>query len=400
MRTSEVQPGVPEGWSTARIGELSGVFGGGKLGLTKASYRPSGFPAFSAAGQDGFVDRHEYAVPGVVLSSIGARCGKCFYAQNFWTTLANVQAILPDTSQLDPKYLWFYVNDERYWHRSGSAQPFIRPSTVKGAWIALPPLPEQRKIAAILSSVDEAIESTQAVIDRLGVVKKAMMSDLLTRGIPGRHQRFKMTEIGEIPEEWEVVKLDAVARRGSGHTPNKHHPEYWDGNVKWVSLRDSAQLDRLYIHDTVAKITPEGIANSSAVEHPAGTVVLSRDAGVGKSAITTDVMAVSQHFMAWVCGPLLDNHYLYFRLQFMKPEFERIAIGNTIKTIGLPYFKLLEVPLPPVGEQREVAAVLKAIEMRLFKEVDLAAGIKAVKSALMSVLLTGEVRVTPAEDAA
>jgi type I restriction enzyme S subunit len=73
--------------------------------------------------------------------------------------------------------------------------------------LLLPPLPEQRKIAAILSSVDDAIEATQAVIDQLQVVKKAMMAELLTRGLPGRHTRFKMTEIGEIPEEWEVRRI-------------------------------------------------------------------------------------------------------------------------------------------------------------------------------------------------
>ena len=166
--------------------------------------------------------------------------------------------------------------------------------------LILPSFGEQRKIAAILSSVDGAIEATQAVIDQLQIVKNAMMDKLLTRGLPGRHTKFKMTEVGEVPEEWEVELLDHVARRGSGHTPSKSHPEYWDGAIKWVSLQDSKKLDRLYIHDTAAKISASGIANSSATEHPAGTVVLSRDAGVGKSAITTDVMAVSQHFMAWL----------------------------------------------------------------------------------------------------
>ena len=151
---------------------------------------------------------------------------------------------------------------------------------------------------------------------------------------------------------WQSVLLDSVAKRGSGHTPDKKHPEYWNGDIKWLSLKDSDRLDNLYIADTAERITPAGIANSSAVEHPAGTVVLSRDAGVGKRAITRDVMAVSQHFMAWQCGEPLSNHFLYYWLQHKKPEFERIAIGNTIKTIGLPYFKAFEIPLPPLPEVR------------------------------------------------
>ncbi len=111
---------------------------------------------------------------------------------------------------------------------------------------------------------------------------------------------YKQTEVGVIPEDWETPLLDAIAKRGSGHTPDKAHPEYWGGSMKWISLQDTGKLDQLYIFDTAAKITPAGIANSSAKMHPAGTVVMTRDAGVGKSAIMADNMAVSQHFMAWV----------------------------------------------------------------------------------------------------
>jgi len=262
-----------------------------------------------------------------------------------------------------------------------------------------PPLGEQRKIAAILSAVDESIEATQAIVDQLHVVKKALMSELLTRGIPGRHTRFKQSDIGEIPGNWDLVLLDSVARRGSGHTPSKSHPEYWDGSIKWVSLQDSKRLDRLYIRDTAAKITPLGVEHSSATEHPAGTVVLSRDAGVGKSAITTDIMAVSQHFMAWVCGPRLSNHYLYYWLQRMKPEFERIAIGNTIKTIGLPYFKGLRLALPPREEQDEIARALTSCDERLFAEENARDALGSLKSGLMAALLSGAVRVGPDETA-
>ena len=160
---------------------------------------------------------------------------------------------------------------------------------------------------------------------------------------------YKQTEVGVIQEEWKVTLLDNAAKRGSGHTPDKKHPEYWNGNIKWISLADSDALDNIYISDTFAKITPLGIANSSAVLHPAGTVVLSRDAGIGKSAIMSTAMAVSQHFMAWRCGPQLDNKFLYYWLQREKPEFERIGIGNTIKAIGLLYFRNLKIPFPPLS---------------------------------------------------
>lgn len=200
------------------------------------------------------------------------------------------------------------------------------------------------------------------------------------------------TEANIPKDDWEQVLLDSVAKRGSGHTPDKKHPEYWDGSIKWISLQDSAQLDALYIEDTAATITAEGIKNSSAVLHQKGTVVLSRDAGVGKSAIMADDMAVSQHFMAWTCGQRLDNHFLYYWLQSKKPEFERIANGNTIKTIGLPYFKELTIPLPTVEEQKRIASALSDIDTLISSMDQLVAKKRNIRKATMQQLLTGQSR--------
>jgi type I restriction enzyme S subunit len=195
-----------------------------------------------------------------------------------------------------------------------------------------------------------------------------------------------------IPEDWEVVLLDSVAKRGSGHTPAKGHPEYWGGQIKWISLQDTDRLDKLYIYDTAAKITRAGIANSSATMHDAGTVILSRDGGVGKSAIMKDDMAVSQHFMAWRCGPKLDNHFLYYWLQKNKSEFERIAMGNTIKTIGLPYFKKLVCPLPTKAEQEAIAEALSDADALIESLEQLIAKERQIKQGVMQELLTGKKR--------
>lgn len=194
------------------------------------------------------------------------------------------------------------------------------------------------------------------------------------------------------PSGWQQVLLDTVAKRGSGHTPDKKHPEYWGGPIKWISLQDSAQLDSLYIDDTAATITAEGINNSSAVLHPKGTVVLSRDAGVGKSAIMSDDMAVSQHFMAWTCSQRLDNHFLYYWLQSKKSEFERIANGNTIKTIGLPYFKELTIPLPKADEQKRIASALSDMDALIIGLDRLISKKRDIQQATMQQLLTGQRR--------
>ena len=103
-------------------------------------------------------------------------------------------------------------------------------------------------------------------------------------------------------------------------------------------------------------------------------------------------MAVSQHFMAWTCGQRLDNHFLYYWLQSKKPEFERIANGNTIKTIGLPYFKELTIPLPPLEEQKHIASALSGIDTLISSLDQLIAKKRDIQQTTMQQLLTGQIR--------
>ena len=170
----------------------------------------------------------------------------------------------------------------------------------------------------------------------------------------------------EFSDNWEMKLLEDMAIRGSGHTPSKAFDSYYDGNIPWVSLADSKYLDQGFIEKTTITISKDGIKNSSAVLHKSGCVLLSRDAGIGKSAVMKVDMAVSQHFIVW--RPLegkLSNWFLYYRLQIHKPEFERIAIGSTIKTIGLPYFKSLTFNFPQLPEQTKIANFLTSVDEKI-----------------------------------
>jgi type I restriction enzyme S subunit len=164
----------------------------------------------------------------------------------------------------------------------------------------------------------------------------------------------------KLPDGWKIDYLDSVTKRGSGHTPNQRYSEYWNGGIKWVSLADSSRLDRRSIAFTAKEISEDGLKNSSAVLHPQGTVLMSRDAGVGKSSIMGCDMAVSQHFITWECKSknIIDNLFLYYWLQAEKGYFERQAVGSTIKTIGLPLFKKLKLSYPPLPEQKAIADLL------------------------------------------
>lgn len=316
--------------------------------------------------------------------------------------------VLRPGQRADGRFLGYAANSiSANKHKSrmgqGSSVFHISASHIGRYRLPLPPLPEQRAIAAVLDTIDDAIQKTEQIIAKLQQVKQGLLHDLLTRGIddngelrdPERHpQQFQDSPLGRIPKGWTVQLVDEVAVRGSGHTPSKRVPSYWNGGIKWVSLADSWRLDRTYIFDTDKEISELGIANSSAVKHTAGTVVVSRDAGVGKSAILGVGMAVSQHFIAWRCSDRLSELFFYYWLQHKKPMFEAIAFGSTIQTIGLPFFKRLRMAVPPRDEQDAAAARIRAIENAVDQETMEAEKLRALKAGLAEDLLTGRVRTT------
>ena len=258
-------------------------------------------------------------------------------------------------------------------------------STFAPMLVPVPKPAEQQKIAECLSSVDELIGAQARKVDALKTHKKGLMQQLFPR--EGETQpRLRFPEF-QNAGEWEEKKLEDLAKRGSGHTPNKAKQEYYNGGIKWVSLADSKRLDNGLISETANVISEQGIKNSSAVLHPAGSVILSRDAGVGKSAVMSESMAVSQHFIVWTCDKQrLSNWFLYYILQIKKPVFESVASGSTIKTIGLPFFKELRIIVPPVPEQQRIATCLTSLDALITAETQKPEVLKTHKNGLMQQL--------------
>ena len=168
-----------------------------------------------------------------------------------------------------------------------------------------------------------------------------------------------------VPLAWDVAKVCLVARLESGHTPSRQHPEYWipeECTTPWFSLADVWQLreaNQAYLGDTNEQISLKGMANSAARVLPAGTVVLSRTASVGYAGIMPRPMATTQDFANFVCGPRLVPEYLLWAFRAMKDEFGRMMMGSTHQTIYMPDIRRLAIPLPPVDEQRAIAAFLE-----------------------------------------
>jgi type I restriction enzyme S subunit len=399
---------VPDEWAEHRQGDVADFSNGKAYKLTE--WEKVGTPVIrlqnlTGSGKNYYYSNlklpdRQYCESGDLLYMWSATFGphiwkgpKAIYHYHIWKVTCNEK----DLTKSFLYQLLGYKTAEWLNQSNGMGILHITKGGMEELKLILPPLPEQQKIAAILTSVDEVIEKTQAQIDKLKDLKIAMMQELLTCGVgvDGKpHTEFKDSPVGRIPKGWACTLLDKMSKRGSGHTPDKQKPEYWNEGIKWVSLTDSSKLDNLYIHDTMKKISQLGIENSSASLHPEGTVVMVRDAGIGKSAIITSPMAVSQHLMAWVCNGNLDNYFLYYLLQLWKPKFEAIAMGSTIKTIGLPYFKKLQIPVPPIEEQKIISSALKSVDSKIFILRRKHSSLGDTKKALMQDLLTGKVRVT------
>lgn len=162
-----------------QLQEVAKIHGGGRLRLSGNDFVDSGFPAYGAGGINGFLPVAEYEdTTAIILSSIGARCGKCFYAEGSWTSIANTQVILPNPQRVDPKFLWFQLNDEGPWHRSGTGQPFIKPSDVKTRKVYLPPLEEQRRIGAILDQADAIRTKRRQALAHLDALTQSIFHEI------------------------------------------------------------------------------------------------------------------------------------------------------------------------------------------------------------------------------
>lgn len=171
---------------------------------------------------------------------------------------------------------------------------------------------------------------------------------------------------GRAPSGWEWALLTDVAKLESGHTPSRRVPEYWEGGtIPWLSLKDIKRRVGMYVHETADQTTQLGIDNSSARVLPARTVALCRTASVGKVAVLGRDMATSQDFVNWVCGPRLHPEYLYYALVSSPTFFDAQKQGSTHKTIYFPTVQKFHVLLPPLPEQKRIAAILdKADEIR------------------------------------
>mgnify|MGYP001458291490 CR=1 FL=1 len=263
--------------------------------------------------------------------------------------------------------------------KGGMGVPHLFQADIKLFPIPVPPPEEQRRIADFLDAETARIESLRSSLTRLRSLlherRAAQIHSLVTGQDRPNHRTSGLPWVRTIPAHWTTSKITFVARLGSGHTPSRSRPEWWvNCTIPWITTGEVEQIrdDRLEVlHETREKISHLGLINSAAVLHPAGTVVLSRTASAGFSAVMGTSMATSQDFVTWTCTPRLNPFYLLWCLRAMRTDLlNRLAIGSTHKTIYMPDLYSLRIPLPPVSEQREIVRRIRRANSTLDRLLD------------------------------
>jgi len=264
--------------------------------------------------------------------------------------------------------------------------------------VPVPPLPEQVAIACVLRTVQRAKEATEKVIAATRQLKQSLMRHLFTYGPVSFDQAEQIplieTSIGNVPAKWGIANLGSVAELTSGGTPSKAQPEFWTGTIPWASPKD-LKLPRL--HDTEDHISGSGLAQGSRLVPP-GTLfvvvrgmILSRDVPVAMAMVP---MAFNQDMKAIVAGPNLIADYLLYALNASKgslaPQIGTSAHGT--RRISTSALESLQVPLPTIFEQREIAAYLSALDAKVAAEESRKSAIESLFGSLLNGLMTGQIR--------
>lgn len=329
---------------------------------------------------------------------------------SIWSPLALIRV---KTDSFDPAFVEYCLKSPFAQSQidnfcTSNTQKNISMGDIPKLVMPFPPLDEQKAISSFLdvetSKIDGLVSEQRRLIELLKEKRQAVISHAVTKGLnPNAPMKPSGIQwLGDVPEHWDVSKIKYECQYESGHTPSKSNPSFWieeDCHIPWVSLNDTKTIDAAdFIDDTNTKISEVGMANSSAHLIDAGAVVFTRDgARVGLSSITTKPMCVSQHIIAWVCGPRVSNHYLLHVIYAMNAEIYRITAGSTIPTIGMPDVKRMTMPLPPIDEQSAIVDFLVSERERfatLIAQAERAIELlQERRTALISAAVTGKIDV-------
>lgn len=210
---------------------------------------------------------------------------------------------------------------------------------------------------------------------------------------------YKETEVGVIPEDWDVKPLGEITDIISGGTPKTIIKEYWEnGSILWATPTDITGNKNKYISKTERKITKSGLENSSANMLPIGSVLMTSRATIGERCINTKPMSTNQGFKSFICHNVLFNEFLYYYIELIRNEMLSMSSGSTFKEISKSKVETLNIALPLFYEQQQIAEILSTTDEYIEKLDKIIEDYELLKKGMIQRLLSEGIGHTELKD--
>ena len=381
--------GLPGGWQLAKLGDVATLQRGVDLPIQN---RVDG--SIPVYGSNGILDYHSaesQSGPGVITGRSGS-IGLVYFSDGPYWPL-NTTLYVRDFHGNSERFIYHFLSHlqlDRF--AASTGVPSLNRNFVHPLLVAVPPLHEQRRIAEVLDSIDEAIERAETVITSTEQLRDALLHGLLTKGVPGWHTEWKdAPNIGQVPACWEVARLGDVAEVERGkfaHRP-RNEPRFYGGKTPFIQTGDVVRAQGK-ITEYSQTLNDDGLAISRIF--PAGTIIITIAANIGETAIATFPVAFPDSLVG-VTPRMADTVFLECYLRTKKRRLNELAPESAQKNINLEHLRPLLVPLPPLPEQQAIAEALDGVESAIELARTHVLILRLVKESAADALLTGRVRV-------
>ena len=381
---------IPVDWTAALLSEVAFFEYGGSLPEKKRQHG-----IINVYGSNGVIGLHNEKLvsgPGIVIGRKGTVGAVTWSERDFWP-IDTTYFVSKKQSDENLKWLFYLLLNLRLERlNAATGIPGLNRGEALSSVIPLPPLPEQKKIAEILSNIDDAIEETDRIIEKTKELKKGLMQKLLMRGIG--HKKFKKTRIGKIPEEWHVVNLSEIAnvRYGLGQPPTLD-----DNGIPMIRATN--------IH--VGEISKKGLISVKHDSIPTSRNPFLKEGDiivVCSGAYTGDIGLITKEWEGAIAGydlvitPLKRVNSIYLTNYLLSSIIQKGYFASLRERSAQPHLNSLQVEetpiaLPSLSEQKKIAAILERTNLERKKEESQKQFYETLKKSLMQVLLTGKVRV-------
>jgi len=305
---------------------------------------------------------------------------------------------------------------------SGSTVKGIKQSELRKVVLNLPPLVTQKKIANILSTLDDKIELNRKMnqtleemaqalfkswfvdFDPVNALKNRDGEDLETiasnLGISKEvlelfPSEFEESELGMIPKGWRVSTIEDEVSIYGGATPSTKEDKYWlGGKNHWATPRDLSGLNSKVLIDSSRKITDDGVNKISSKQLPTGTILLSSRAPVGYIAYSTVPISINQGFIAMVCNKQLSNYFVMYWLDIAMSEIKNRAIGTTFAEISKSSFRPIKLVVPTQEILFKFNNQVQPMVDKIIKNENEIKTLQKTRDTLLPKLLSGELDVS------